>query len=96
MPVNETHSLCFASSDDKERNSPILSATPAGRTASLGFIEDNIKLHYDGNERRWRLFDLKADPSERDDQYAVRPKLAHKLRKSLARYRSNMNLVAPK
>ncbi|MGB0645792.1 MAG: sulfatase-like hydrolase/transferase, partial [Bradymonadia bacterium] len=99
IPVNEARlSLLRLLDEDNERKTPILSELLTNRTDrfSLSFIEDNMKLHYDGNERRWRLFDLKADPSERDDQYAVRPKLAHKLRKSLARYRSNMNLVAPK
>ncbi len=91
-------SLLRTVDDQDRRREPILSEILTNRADrfSLSFIENSLKLHYDGNNRRWRLFDLDKDPQEQDDQYSVQPALAHQIRRSLARYRSNMNLVAPK
>ena len=91
-------SLLRLLNQDDESKLPVLSELLTNKTDqfSLSYIEDQHKLLYDGANRRWRLFNLEKDPKELDDRYAEQPKVANKLRRSLARFRSNMNLVAPK
>ena len=90
-------SLLRLLSQSNETPKPVLSEllTNKADQFSLSFIEDQHKLLYDGTNRRWRLFDLESDPKELEDKYADEPQVANKLRRSLARFRSNMNLVAP-
>ena len=97
-PQVARQSLLRTLDDEDRRPEPILSELLTNRADqfSLSFIENQLKLHYDGNNRRWRLFNLDEDPTEQADQYASKPALAHQIRRALARYRSNMNLLAPK
>ena len=91
-------SLIRLLSDSEENTEPVLSEllTEKADQFSLSYIENEHKLLYDGSNRRWRLFDLSNDPREQVDRYADEPKLANKLRRSLARFRSNMELIAPR
>jgi choline-sulfatase len=76
----------------KTASRPVFAEAPhaQNRPMQLAWLQGATKLHFDGQDSQWRVFDVTRDPDEQEDLSKSRPGLTQKLRTAMTQFRSNL------